>query len=257
MNVTDILQSQMVASNYMNSKANVDDLNFSEILKSTNSRFVEENKGGMNNLLGNVIVKNGNCTVTEENWNRTDFPVWEYFKDNTDATSLNGWKAYGNEPPQTSKYVQEGLGTIGFGEMRVLIPDSLQKKMDADSEYAAQVWNNISEWKKNYDLEDNMIADSCGLNVLVYQMSKSYCIQLNENGEIEKYTVISGGLDDSKHSDKENTIHKDVEKSKKTSGKKHIEKNPFVSSKMMSMQDTYMDYSQLAAYFAPSYRKKL
>ena len=57
----------------------------------------------------NVQIKEENCNVAWESWNRNDFPVWQYFKENTSAECLNNWKGTGAEPLQSDSKVQQGL----------------------------------------------------------------------------------------------------------------------------------------------------
>lgn len=43
----------------------------------------------------NVQIKEGDCNVAWESWDRNDFPVWQYFKENTSSECLNNWKGTG------------------------------------------------------------------------------------------------------------------------------------------------------------------
>lgn len=140
-----------------------------------------------------VVTHVGNTDVSSANWQRNDFPFWKYFNKNTSADSLNDWKPSGPNPPQTDAGIQRNLSSIGAGKMAVLIPESLQKKMDADENYARQVMAKVQKWKEEYDLKDNALAASYGYDVFEHQFSKSYCIQLDENGEVVNATVTSGG----------------------------------------------------------------
>lgn len=97
----------------------------------------------------------------------------------------------------TDMDLQKYLQTIGFGEMVVMIPETVKNRMLEDNEFAENMIQKIDAWKKNYDLKDNAVAAMNGLNTSIYQMSKSYCITIDEDGEIGNYVVVSGGLDDS------------------------------------------------------------
>ena len=140
-----------------------------------------------------VDMKVGECNVSGSLWERKDFPVWKYFQDDVNADSLNDWKPKGKEPTGKESYIQKELRKVGNGKVEVLIPESLQQKMEEDPEYAKQIITKLQRWKLDYDRTDNAIAVSYGYNSSWYQMSKSYCVQLNENGDVENYTVISGG----------------------------------------------------------------
>ena len=143
-----------------------------------------------------VQTKVGNCNVPWKNWDRNDFPIWEYFKKDTSADCLNNWRPTGPEPPQSDKNVQRGLSQIDYGQMVILMPESLQKKMEADPVFAEEVLKKVQKWKEDYDREDNAIAASLGYNPELNQLSKSYCIQLDEDGNVGDHTVTGGGLDD-------------------------------------------------------------
>ena len=144
----------------------------------------------------NVQTKVGNCNVPWESWNRNDFPIWEYFKKDSSADCLNKWRPCGPEPPQTDRNVQKGLSQIGYGEMVILMPESLQKKMESEPDFAEEVLMKVQKWKDDYDREDNAIAASLGYDPGLNQLSKSYCIQLDENGNVGDHTVVGGGFDD-------------------------------------------------------------
>ena len=55
----------------------------------------------------------------------------------------------------------------------------------------------VQKWKDDYDREDNVIAASLGYDLYLNQLSKSYCIQLDEDGNVGDHTVTGGGFDDS------------------------------------------------------------
>ncbi len=140
-----------------------------------------------------VITKVGNCQVSRGNWQRNDFPFWEYFKKGTSADSLNDWEPSGPEPPQTDAGIQRNLSQIGAGKISLLIPEKLQEKMDADPAYAEEIYRKVAKWKEDYDARDNATAASLGMNVAEHQLSKSYCIQLDEDGNVANATVCGGG----------------------------------------------------------------
>ena len=71
----------------------------------------------------------GNANISDENWQRNDFPIWKYFDKNASADCLNNWKPSGPNPPQSDPSVQRGLSSIGPGKMSVIIPEALQKTL--------------------------------------------------------------------------------------------------------------------------------
>lgn len=153
----------------------------------------------------NVNVKVGNCNVTDKTWQRRDFPSWRFFQDNVSADSLNSWRAAGAEPTGMEAYIQQELKKVGFGEMAVILPENLQKKMKADSEYAQEITEKLQKWKTDYDDMDNVLAASYGDDPELHQKSKSYCVRLDEEGNVKDYMVVSGGMDTKKSDQSDDT----------------------------------------------------
>ncbi len=178
-------------------KEDTDVTSFSEILSAACGNSIDVS-GIFQSVFSNynVQTKAGNCTVPWKYWDRNDFPIWEYFKKDTSAYCLNNWRPTGAEPPQTDMNVQKGLSQIDYGQMVILMPESLQRKMEADPEFAKEVLKKVQKWKEDYDREDNAIAASLGYNPELNQLSKSYCIQLDEDGNVGDHTVTGGGFDD-------------------------------------------------------------
>lgn len=140
-----------------------------------------------------VITHVGNANISSANWQRNDFPFWEFFKKNTSADALNDWRPVGANPPQTRSDLQRNYSSIGSGRIAVLIPESLQQKMEADPAYAREIIAKLQEWKEDYDLWDNTTAAFYGYNVAEYQAEKSYLFDLDENGDVRNCTVTGGG----------------------------------------------------------------
>lgn len=140
-----------------------------------------------------VITHVGNADISSATWQRNDFPFWKYFDKNTSADALNDWKPEGANPPQTRGDLQRNYSSVGSGRIVVLIPESLQQKMDADPAYARQIMAKLQEWKEDYDRWDNTVAASYGYNVAEHQAGKSYVFDLDENGDVRNCTVTSPG----------------------------------------------------------------
>lgn len=140
-----------------------------------------------------VITKAGNCNVSSGIWCRTDFPFWEYFREGTSADALNNWQPSGPQPSMLDPKVQRNLSGIGAGKISILIPEKLQAKMDADPAYAQEIYRKVAKWKEDYDAWDNATAASLGMNAAEHQLSKSYCVQLDEDGNVGNFTVVSMG----------------------------------------------------------------
>lgn len=147
-----------------------------------------------------VQIKTGNCTVDKNEWNRNDFPFWKYFEEATNAESLNSWKMRGKDVSKCSDYSQNGAKSIGNSKIAILMPEELKQKMETDSDYADKIIEKVATWKKNYDLRDIAIRMSQGDTSFQAKMAMqqgSYLIELDENGDVENYTVTTNGASSS------------------------------------------------------------
>ena len=192
-----------------------------------------------------VTVKAGNCKVSDGTWKRKDFPVWQYFQKNVSADGLNNWKPTGAEPTGAEPYIQQELSKIGFGGMVVLMPESLQKKIEADPAYAQEIMEKVQTWKADYDRIDNALVASYGDDPVLYQMTKSYCLQLDEDGNVENYAVISGGMDTKRSDDTKKTDEELPQKTISKTGKKNTiwrETNDFITGMGEADYTTMMPY---------------
>lgn len=109
-----------------------------------------------------VSIKAGDCKVDDQIWQRKDFPAWRYFQKDADADCLNHWKPRTKEATGKEAYIQQELKKIGRGKMAVIMPESLQEKMDADTKFAQEIAEKLQDWKINYDKMDNALAASYG-----------------------------------------------------------------------------------------------
>ena len=249
------LLSNIPTQNSIDTIANQsDNLSFSQIFQQAREINQTSAKEPFSSVFpaNNVSVKAGNCHVASEIWQRKDFPVWRYFQDDVGADSLNNWKPSGTEPTGAESYIQEELGKISFGEMVVMIPDSLQKKMEADPAYAKDIAEKVQKWKEDYDRMDNAVAASYGDDPVLYQMTKSYCIQLDEEGNVENYAVVSGGMDTKKSDKTDKTEEKEPQKTiVRAAAKKIIERE----MENVVVESAEADYADIASYFVPWNRK--
>lgn len=162
------------------------------------SKIYNTGKAGASNFADafpqyRVTTHVGNANISPANWQRNDFPFWEYFQEDTSADALNSWRPVGENPPQTRSDLQRNYSSVGSGRIAVLIPEKLQQKMDADPAYARQIMTKLQEWKEDYDRWDNTLAASYGYDVAEYQAGKSYVFDLDENGDVRNCTVTGGG----------------------------------------------------------------
>lgn len=249
----------VINANY--SKIAAGDMKFSEVLNSQTKAISTEPENQVDKYFPNmkIFIKTGDCDISKSNWERNDFPFWNYFKENTKACSLNSCKPAGTEPQATDWCVQKELSQIDFGAISILIPNSLQQKMNTDPVYAERIWGKLADWKDNYDRIDNALAVSYGYDPYLHQLSKSYCLQLDENGNVEKHVVVSGGLDDpnySKDQEKEISINKSMQKylGGLTISSKINNMGTFENS--IGQRALNFDYSQIAAYVMTHYKKR-
>lgn len=165
---------------------------------STISKAYNTGKVGATNFadafpMYDVVTHVGNADIAASNWQRNDFPFWKYFQRSTSADALNDWRPTGANPPQTRGDLQRNYGSVGAGRIAVLVPESLQAKMDADPAYARQIMAKLQEWKEDYDRWDNTGAASYGYNVAEFQAGKSYVFNLDEDGNVKNCTVTGSG----------------------------------------------------------------
>lgn len=182
-------------------------ISFSEIFSAVRgaNRKSSENAFSTAFPANDVSVKAGNCDVDDKIWQRKDFPAWRYFQEDASADCLNHWKPRGKDATGKEAYIQSELKKVGHGKIVAIVPESLQEKMDADPEFAREIAEKVQDWKINYDKMDNALAASYGDNPEVFQLTKSYCIQLNEKGNIKNYMVVGGGTDSKKSSERDRT----------------------------------------------------
>lgn len=252
--------SNVISKEYRYSNTYTGDISFNDTLKKcieTQNTTVENR---IENLFENmdVTVKVGECNVSKQTWESAYFPFWNYFNKSSEANVLNDWK---NNKIGTGTDLQKYLQSIGFGEMVVIIPENVQNRMLEDEEFAENIIQKLDTWKKNYDLKDNAVAAMNGLNTSIYQMSKSYCITIDEDGEIGNYAVVSGGLDDSDSSIDNNFLIKDEGKShlkqilnKENEGSEQVNANQLVEGTYIDSLD--FDFSNSIDAIVSAFIKK-
>lgn len=101
------------------------------------------------------------------------------------------------------------------------MPESLQKKMEEDSDFASKIMEKVSNWKKNYDCADMAIGVANGESYAQAKMALqtgSYLIELDENGDIQNYTVTTHSTQISSADNNEQGVKK------KTDGMIHARK---------------------------------
>ena len=109
--------------------------------------------------------------ISQETWDRNDFPFEKFYSDNVDPSILD-WKPTGAEPADNDPGVLARRSPI-VGQKAIIVPPALEEKMKNDPELAEKVMAGI----------DNFIA------TYPAQPGCAYLIELDENGDISKYHV--------------------------------------------------------------------
>lgn len=197
-----------------------------------------------------VITKVGNCDVSKGNWQRNDFPFWKYFQEGTAADALNSWQARGTNPSQLKPELQRNYSSIGPGKISILIPEKLQEKMDADPDYAEAIYRKVAKWKEDYDRRDNALAAGYGYDVAAFQFSKSYCMQLDEEGNVQNCTVCGSGGEitgPSKEEQRRFEVEQEIKRKKRQKYKKQLEEAAMKRSELEHRQRMEQYYKKFMA----------
>lgn len=158
--------------------------------------------------------------------------------------------------------IQSGLSKIGYGQMVMIIPDELHEKMEADPEYAWEIAEKVQKYKADYDRKDNALAAAYGYNATLHQMSKGYCINLDEKGDVRNCLVTGGILDTLKASAVQgnntakissNQQTDQIQRRFGTTSKRHIGSAQTMPMDALSLFATDTDYLNAASYFGSPY----
>ena len=122
---------------------------------------------------------NGN-KIPQSVWDRTDFPMEKFFRDDLDESVLD-WKPADAMPSATSSQVQSRWNSVS-GEKSIIVPPELEEKMKNDPELAKRVMVNVENFIATYSTTSVRPGRVC-----------SWLISLDENGEIEKFRVTGSG----------------------------------------------------------------
>ena len=86
--------------------------------------------------------------ISQGAWDRNDFPLEKFFRDDTD-TSVTNWKPTGAEPEATSPQVQSRWNST-LGQKSIIVPPELEEKMKNDPELAKRVMANVENFITTY-----------------------------------------------------------------------------------------------------------
>lgn len=111
-------------------------------------------------------------------WCRNDFPVEKFFQDDVDESVLE-WNPIGAEPDMADTSVQNRLNSV-LGQYVINVPPELEEKMKNDSSIAKKIMNNIDEL---FAWNGHPVPGRINGGVIC----------LDENGEVARWNLISGG----------------------------------------------------------------
>ena len=109
--------------------------------------------------------------ISQEIWNRNDFPFEKFFSNHVDASILD-WRLSGAEPSDYDSAVIARRSSVA-GKKAFIVHPALEEKMKRNPELAEKVMRNTEKWMAEYPAEPGC----------------SYLVELNENGEISKFCV--------------------------------------------------------------------
>lgn len=116
--------------------------------------------------------------IPQSLWERNDFPFEKFFADKVDESVLN-WTPTGTEPAMDSSRVQAKFNSI-LGQTSIVVPPELEEKMKDDPSLANKVMANI----------DYLFAWN---GYPIPGRENSALIALDENGEVARWRLTSGG----------------------------------------------------------------
>lgn len=116
--------------------------------------------------------------IPQGTWEREDFPFESFFSEKVDESVLN-WTPSGKEPSMTDPKVQARLNSV-LGQHSIVVPPELEEKLKTNPALADKIMKNIDElfaWN-GYPVPGRV---------------NSALIVLDENGEVARWRLISGG----------------------------------------------------------------
>lgn len=111
-------------------------------------------------------------------WCRNDFPVEKFFQDDVDE-SVFDWKPTEAEPDMVDASVQNRLNSV-LGQYVINVPPELEEKMKNDPSIAKKIMKNIDEL---FAWNGHPVPGRINGGVIC----------LDENGEVARWNLISGG----------------------------------------------------------------
>lgn len=116
--------------------------------------------------------------IPQGTWQRTDFPFEKFFAEKVDESVLQ-WTSQGAAPSMLDPKVQSRLDSV-LGQHSIVVPPALEEKLKNDPALADKIMANI-----DYLFQWNGYPIPGRIN--------SALIVLDENGEVARWNLISGG----------------------------------------------------------------
>ena len=184
--------------------------------------------------------------IPQGTWQRTDFPFEKFFAKNVDESVLN-WTPKGAAPAMTDSKVQSRLDSV-LGRHSIVVPPALEEKIKNDPALADKVIANI-----NHLLEWNGYPVPGRIN--------SALIVLDENGEVARWNLISGGGGITGPTEEEQRQFEEEQKTKKLRRAKYarIIEEYALKRKLQEMERNRMYYQESVKALALSseYQKRI
>lgn len=184
--------------------------------------------------------------IPQGTWQRMDFPFEKFFAKEVDESVLN-WTPKGADPAMTDSKVQSRLDSV-LGQYSLVVPPALEEKIKNDPTLADKVMANI-----NYLLEWNGYPVPGRIN--------SALIVLDEDGEVARWNLISGGGGITGPTKEEQRQFEEEQKAKKLRRAKYarIIEESSIKRKLQEMERNRMYYQESvkALPISSTYQKRV
>lgn len=184
--------------------------------------------------------------IPQGTWQRMDFPFEKFFAKKVDESVLN-WTPRGAAPAMTDSKVQSRLDSV-LGQHSIVVPPALEEKIKNNPALADKVMANI-----NYLLEWNGYPVPGRIN--------SALIVLDEDGEVARWNLISGGGEITGPTEEEQRRFEEDQKAKKLRRAKYMRiiEEYALKRKLQEMERNKMYYQESVNVLALSseYQKRI
>lgn len=184
--------------------------------------------------------------IPQGTWQRMDFPFEKFFANKVDESVLN-WTPKGAAPAMTDPKVQSRLDSV-LGQHSIVVPPALEEKIKNNPALADKVMANI-----NHLLEWNGYPVPGRIN--------SALIVLDEDGEVARWNLISGGGGITGPTEEEQRRFEEDQKAKKLRRAKYMRiiEEYAIKRKLQEMERNAMYYQESVKALALSseYQKRI